>query len=91
MWLYTLAIALVVIAHEVNGEPHTRPSSATPLNSTLLPQEEHPSHNVNETDSEVGSRISTILRDLPTIKSISIFICVLTVLLITCLVIKICR
>lgn len=91
MWLYTLAIALVVIAHEVNGEPHTRPSSATPLNSTLLPQEEHSSHNVNETDSEVGSRISTILRDLPTIKNISIFICVLTVLLITCLVIKICR
>ncbi|KAF4101422.1 membrane protein FAM174B [Onychostoma macrolepis] len=92
MWLYTLAIALVVTAHEVNGEPDTRPSSATPLNSTLLPQEEeHSSHNVNETDSAVGSRISTILRDLPTIKSISIFICVLTVLLITCLVIKIIR
>lgn len=94
MWLYTLAIALVVVAREVNGEPHMRPSSATPLNSTLtltlLPQEEeHASH--NETDSAEGSRISTILRDLPTIKSISISICVLTVLLITCLVIKICR
>ncbi|XP_018978617.1 membrane protein FAM174B [Cyprinus carpio] len=89
MWLYTLAIALVVIAHEVNGEPHTRPSSATPLNSTLPPQEENSSH--NETDSAVGSRISTILRDLPTIKGISISICVLTVLLITCLVIKIFR
>lgn len=93
MWLYTLAIALVVSAHEVNGEPHMRPSSAMPLNSTLTstlpPQEEHSSH--NETDWAEGSRISTILRDLPTIKGFSISICVLTVLLITCLVIKICR
>ncbi|XP_073706652.1 membrane protein FAM174B [Garra rufa] len=89
MWLYTLAIALIVIAHEVNGEPHTRPSSATQLNSTLPPQEEYSSPNA--TNAEVGSRISTILRDLPTIKGISIFVCVLTILLITCLVIKICR
>ncbi|XP_043119911.1 membrane protein FAM174B [Puntigrus tetrazona] len=89
MWPYALAVALVVIAQGVNGEPHTRPSSATPLNSTLPPQEERPSH--NETDSALGSRISTILRDLPTIKSISIFICVLTGVLITCLVIKIFR
>ncbi|XP_016149372.1 membrane protein FAM174B-like [Sinocyclocheilus grahami] len=89
MWRYTLAIALIVIAHYVNGEPQTRPSSAMQLNSTLPPQEENSSHNA--TDAAVGSRISTILRDLPTIKSISIFICVLTVLLITCLVIKIFR
>ncbi|KAK2894766.1 hypothetical protein QQF64_012291 [Cirrhinus molitorella] len=89
MWLYTLAISLIVIAREVNGEPHTRPSSATHLNSTLPPQEEYSSHNT--TDAEIGSHISTILRDLPTIKSISIFICVLTTLLITCLVIKIFR
>uniref|UniRef100_A0A673GAL5 Family with sequence similarity 174 member B n=1 Tax=Sinocyclocheilus rhinocerous TaxID=307959 RepID=A0A673GAL5_9TELE len=92
MWLYTLAIALIVIAHYINGEPQTRPSSAMQLNSTLpphCPQEENSSHNA--TDAAVGSRISTILRDLPTIKSISIFICVLTTLLITCHVIKIFR
>uniref|UniRef100_A0A671K2H5 Family with sequence similarity 174 member B n=1 Tax=Sinocyclocheilus anshuiensis TaxID=1608454 RepID=A0A671K2H5_9TELE len=69
MWLYTLAIALIVIAHYVNGEPQTRPSSAMQLNSTLPPQEEHSSHNA--TDAAVGSRISTILRDLPSIKSIN--------------------
>uniref|UniRef100_A0A8C0YGU6 Family with sequence similarity 174 member B n=2 Tax=Cyprinus carpio TaxID=7962 RepID=A0A8C0YGU6_CYPCA len=89
MWLYTLAIALIVIARDVNGEPHTRPSSATQLNSTLPPREENSSHNA--TDAAAGSRISTILRDLPTIKSISIFIFVLTTLLITCLVIKLFR
>ncbi|NP_001076565.1 membrane protein FAM174B isoform 1 precursor [Danio rerio] len=89
MWLYTFAVALIVIAQEINGEPHTRPSSATPLNATLPPQEEGSAQNT--TDAAVGSRLSTILRDLPTIKNISIFICVLTTLLITCLVIKICR
>ncbi|XP_052387744.1 membrane protein FAM174B [Carassius gibelio] len=87
MWLYTLAIALIVFAHEVNGESH--PSWATQLSSTLPPQEEHPSDNA--TDAAAGSRISTILRDLPTIKSISIVIFVLTTLLITCLVIKLFR
>ncbi|XP_051727185.1 membrane protein FAM174B [Ctenopharyngodon idella] len=90
MWPYYFAVVLIVIAQEVNGEPHTRPSSATHLSSTLPPQEDYSSH-PNTTDAAVGSRISTILRDLPTIKNISIFICVLTTLLITCLVIKIFR
>ncbi|XP_051953622.1 membrane protein FAM174B [Xyrauchen texanus] len=88
MWPYFSAIAFIFIAQEINGEPHTRPSSASQLNSTLPPQEDSL---YNSTDAMVGSRISTILRDLPTIKNISIFICVLTTLLITCLVIKICR
>ncbi|XP_067275030.1 membrane protein FAM174B [Pseudorasbora parva] len=87
MWLQSFAIALIVFA-QVNGEL-TRPSSAMVLNSTLPPQEDSSSH--NETDTAVGSRISTILRDLPTIKNISIFICVLTTMLITCLVVKIFR
>ncbi|XP_051513443.1 membrane protein FAM174B-like isoform X2 [Myxocyprinus asiaticus] len=88
MWPYFSAIAFIFIAQEINGEPHTRSSSASQLNSTLSPQEDSL---YNSTDAMVGSRISTILRDLPTIKNISIFICVLTTLLITCLVIKICR
>ncbi|XP_077050528.1 membrane protein FAM174B [Siphateles boraxobius] len=86
---YYFVFALIAIAQEVHGEPHTRPS-AMQLNSTLPPQEDYSSSH-NTTDAAVGSRISTILRDLPTIKNISIFICVLTTLLITCLVIKIFR
>lgn len=91
MWSmpYYFVFALIAIAQEVNGELHTRPS-AMQLNSTFPPQEDYSSSH-NTTDAEVGSRISTILRDLPTIKNISIFICVLTTLLITCLVIKIFR
>nr|XP_055029660.1 membrane protein FAM174B [Misgurnus anguillicaudatus] len=91
MWSYCFAIALIVISQEVSGEPHTLPSPATPsrLNSTSSPPEDFSSYNA--TDTTIGSRISTILRDLPTIKAVSIFICVSTVLLITCLVVKICR
>ncbi|XP_056622171.1 membrane protein FAM174B [Triplophysa dalaica] len=84
---YCFTLALIAIAQQVGGEP--RPSSATQLNSTLSPPEEYSLHNA--TDANVGSRISSILRDLPTIKAISISICVITVLLITCLVIKIYR
>ncbi|XP_039540049.1 membrane protein FAM174B [Pimephales promelas] len=86
---YFVFALIVTIAQELNGEPHDTRPSAMQLNSTLPPQEDSSSHNT--TDAAVGSRISTILRDLPTIKNISIFICVLTTLLITCLVIKIFR
>ncbi|KAL7870535.1 hypothetical protein SRHO_G00080320 [Serrasalmus rhombeus] len=85
-----LLAALVVVARDSGGERRALPSSATTqLNSTVSAQDEHTTH--NDTDSAVGSRISTILRDLPTIKNIVIFICVLTVLLITCLVVKVYR
>ncbi|XP_036417530.1 membrane protein FAM174B [Colossoma macropomum] len=88
---YLLLLAVLVVgAWESGGERRALPSSATTqLNSTVSVQEEHTTH--NDTDSEVGSRISTILRDLPTIKNVVIFICVLTVLLITCLVVKVYR
>ncbi|KAL6479232.1 hypothetical protein MHYP_G00126650 [Metynnis hypsauchen] len=89
-FLLLLAV-LVVVARDSGGERRALPSSATTQlhNSTVSAQDEHTTH--NDTDSAVGSRISTILRDLPTIKNIVIFICVLTVLLITCLVVKVYR
>ncbi|XP_051580425.1 membrane protein FAM174B-like [Myxocyprinus asiaticus] len=86
MWPYFFEIAFILIAQEVIGEPHIRPSSASQMNSTLSPHEEDYSlHNATD------ATFSTILRDLPTIKNLSIFICVLTTLLIMCLVIKIYR
>ncbi|MBN3307769.1 F174B protein, partial [Amia calva] len=39
----------------------------------------------------MGSRISSLVRDLPTLKNIVIFICGFTAFLITCLVVKVCR
>ncbi|KAI4905279.1 hypothetical protein NFI96_022697 [Prochilodus magdalenae] len=87
---FLLLVVLVVVVRESCGKRRALPSSTTyQLNSTASVQEEHTTH--NDTDSAVGSRISTILRDLPTIKTVVIFICVLTVLLITCLVVKVYR
>ncbi|KAF1386681.1 hypothetical protein PFLUV_G00097410 [Perca fluviatilis] len=74
----------------VGGELQTHSSPATQLNSTssIISQDEL-THNV--TDAAVGSRISSIITYLPTLKNIVIFICVLTAVLITCLVIKVVR
>ncbi|XP_062860620.1 membrane protein FAM174B [Trichomycterus rosablanca] len=85
-----LMIRIVLVAQEVISEQHVLPSSPTTrVNSTASVQEDLPLS--NSTDSAVGSRISTILRDLPTIKNIVIFICVLTTLLITCLLFQVYR
>ncbi|XP_072550656.1 membrane protein FAM174B [Salminus brasiliensis] len=87
---FLLLAVLVVVAREGGGMPHTLSSSPTThINSTASVQDEHAARNA--TDSAVGSRISTILRDLPTIKNVVIFFCVLTTLLITCLVVKVYR
>ncbi|XP_042560981.1 membrane protein FAM174B [Clupea harengus] len=79
---------LIAVAWGVNGELHTL-SPGTQLNSTSL-DDNNTLHNGTEAVT-VGSRISSILKDLPTLKNIVIFICVLTTLLITCLVVKVYR
>ncbi|XP_030622005.1 membrane protein FAM174B [Chanos chanos] len=88
---YSFVITLIiVVAWEAHGKPHTLPSPATQLNSTSTVHNDEPLHNITD-KTTFGSRISTILRDLPTLKNIVIFICVLSTLLITCLVIKVYR
>lgn len=90
LWLAVLLL-FVVVAREGGGMPLAPSSSpsTTHMNSTAPVTEEHAAR--NDTEVAVGSRISTILRDLPTIKNVVIFVCVLTTLLITCLVVRVYR
>ncbi|XP_047451917.1 membrane protein FAM174B [Mugil cephalus] len=97
MLTYSLALTFIAAAlWRVSGEPLT-PSSATQLNSTSLSSSSSSSIvsqdelRSNETDEAVGSRISSLMTHLPTLKNIVILICVLTAALITCLVIKVIR
>uniref|UniRef100_A0A665UW40 Family with sequence similarity 174 member B n=2 Tax=Echeneis naucrates TaxID=173247 RepID=A0A665UW40_ECHNA len=91
---YNLALTFIIAAlWRVGGEPQTISSPAMQLNSTSSSLsaigEDEPDRNV--TDAAVGSRISSIMTYLPTLKNIVIFICVLTAALITGLVIKVIR
>ncbi|MEQ2229514.1 hypothetical protein ILYODFUR_019649 [Ilyodon furcidens] len=90
---HNLALTLIAaVLLRISGEPLT-PSSATQLNSTstsiILGHDELTGKNA--THGAVGSRISPLMTYLPTLKNVVIFICVLTALLITCLVIKVVR
>lgn len=93
MMVYNLALTFIITAlWRVSAEPKTISSPSTQLNSTSSSSVIHGdelAHNV--TDAAVGSRISTIMTHLPTLKNIVIFICVLTAALITFLVIKVVR
>ncbi|XP_054457917.1 membrane protein FAM174B-like [Anoplopoma fimbria] len=93
MVTYNLVFTFIVAAlWLVGGEPQTPSSPATQLNSTsssIISQNEDLTHNV--TDAALGSRISSLMTHLPTLKNIVIFIFVLTAALITCLVIKVVR
>ncbi|XP_078113056.1 membrane protein FAM174B [Sander vitreus] len=95
MVAYNLVLTFIIAAlWLVSGELQTHSSPATQLNSTSsssssIVSEDELTHNV--TDAAVGSRISSIITYLPTLKNIVIFICVLTAALITCLVIKVVR
>ncbi|XP_076588804.1 membrane protein FAM174B [Chaetodon auriga] len=98
MMTYNLALTFIIAAlWRVSGEPQTLSSPATQINSTSssssssssIISEDELTHNV--TDAAVGSRISSLMTHLPTLKNIVIFICVLTAALITCLVIKVVR
>uniref|UniRef100_A0A7N8Y4R9 Family with sequence similarity 174 member B n=2 Tax=Mastacembelus armatus TaxID=205130 RepID=A0A7N8Y4R9_9TELE len=92
-----LALTFIIVAlWRVSGEPQTVSSPATQLNSTssssssssIISEDELKK---NITDAAVGSRVSSLMTHLPTLKNIVIFICVLTAALITCLVIKVVR
>ncbi|KAM9854492.1 membrane protein FAM174B [Aulostomus maculatus] len=94
MVTYGLSLTFIIAAlWSVSGEPQTLSSpAAMHLNSTSsssVTSEDELTNNV--TDAAVGSRISSLMTYLPTLKNIVIFICVLTAVLITCLVIKIVR
>lgn len=93
MVTYNLALTCIIAAlWRVSGEPISS-STAMQFNSTsssssTVSEDELTS---NVTDAALGSRISSIMTHLPTLKNIVIFICVLTAALITCLVIKVIR
>uniref|UniRef100_A0A8C7KCX2 Family with sequence similarity 174 member B n=1 Tax=Oncorhynchus kisutch TaxID=8019 RepID=A0A8C7KCX2_ONCKI len=88
---YSLIFTLVIgAAWKVIGEPQTVSSPATQLNSTPTPHGGDLSNNITD-HAQTESRIYSILQYLPTLKNIVIIICVLTAVLITCLVIKVIR
>eukprot|EP00064_Thunnus_orientalis_P012386 superscaffoldBa00001893_g12421 len=93
MVTHNLALTFIIALAlwRVSGEPQTLSSPAMQLNSTSssIISEDQVTNNV--TDAAVGSRISSLMTHLPTLKNIVIFICVLTAALITCLVIKVVR
>lgn len=93
MATHNLALTLMIAAlWRVHAVPQTLSPPATHFNSTssssVISQDERAN---NVTDAAVGSRISSLMTHLPTLKNIVIFICVLTAALITCLVIKVVR
>ncbi|CAJ1056835.1 membrane protein FAM174B [Xyrichtys novacula] len=100
MMAFNLVLTFIIAAlWRVSSEPQTLSSPATQLNTTSPSSLSSSSSSINSgdglagnvTDAAVGSRISSIMTHLPTLKNIVIFICVLTAALITCLVIKVIR
>lgn len=88
---YSLIFTLVIAAAwKVIGEPQTVSSPATQLNSTPTHHGGDLSNNITD-HAQTESRMYSILQYLPTLKNIVIIICVLTAVLITCLVIKVIR
>lgn len=77
----------------VSAEPRTLSSpSTTPFNSTtpsVVIGGDEGAQNV--TDATVGSRISSLMTHLPTLKNAVIVVCTLTAVLVVCLVIKVVR
>uniref|UniRef100_A0A667WMU6 Family with sequence similarity 174 member B n=1 Tax=Myripristis murdjan TaxID=586833 RepID=A0A667WMU6_9TELE len=91
MATYNIALTFIIAAAwQVSCVPQTPSSPAPQLNSTssVILQDELSN---NGTDTTTESRISSLITHLPTLKNIVIFICVLTAVLITCLVFKIIR
>ncbi|KAM7414531.1 hypothetical protein PAMA_019375 [Pampus argenteus] len=92
MVTYNLALTFIIAAlWRVSAMPQTLSSPAMQLNSTSSSIINDDQQINNATDAAVGSRISSLMTHLPTLKNIVIFICVLTAALITCLVIKVVR
>lgn len=94
MWTSHLAALTFIVAslwRVGGGEPQIHDSPATTqVNSTAASVAED-GLSANVTETAVGSRISTFMTHLPTLKNVVIFICVLTAVLITILVVKVIR
>lgn len=93
MWtphLAALTFAAACLWRVGGGEPPIHNSAATQVNSTAA-SVAGDGLTANVTESAVGSRVSTFMTHLPTLKNVVIFICVLTGALITILVVKVVR
>lgn len=91
--MVTYKVILTFIAAalwRVSNGIQTSPSSATHVNSTSSTGSRDAMGD-NVTEAAVGSRISSIMTHLPTLKNAVIAVCALTAALITCLVIKLVR
>ncbi|KAK0153336.1 Membrane protein FAM174B [Merluccius polli] len=79
----------------VAGEPRTQTllsPAATHLNATASATEEDPSKtNNSSTAAATESRISSTLAHLPTLRNMVVLVCVVTAVLVTCLVVKVIR
>ncbi|KAI1889445.1 hypothetical protein AGOR_G00162950 [Albula goreensis] len=88
MFRFLVFVLLIAVACGALGGP---PSTTTHLNSSSVPIHAEGRSNATDNASTVGSHFYSIIRDLPTLKNIVIFICVFTAFLITCLVIRVYR
>ncbi|CAL8262103.1 unnamed protein product [Merluccius merluccius] len=79
----------------VAGEPRTQTllsPAATHFNATASATEEDPSKtNNSSTAAATESRISSTLAHLPTLRNMVVLVCVVTAVLVTCLVVKVIR
>lgn len=69
----------------------TTAAAAAHLNTTASGPRGEPQPGHNATDTAVGSRISTLMTYLPTLKRGVFAVCVMTAALVVCLVIKVVR
>lgn len=93
MWTSHLAALIFIVASlwtVGGGEPQVRNSPATQVNSTAASVAED-GLSANVTEAAVGSRISTFMTHLPTLKNVVILVCVLTAVLVVVLVVKVIR
>ncbi|XP_006629049.1 membrane protein FAM174B [Lepisosteus oculatus] len=87
--LHVVCTFLLAVACGVSAVLPALSSPTAPQNSSTAPIQ----NVINSTDSglTIQSRVSSILKDLPKLKNIVIFVCGFTVFLIACLVIKVFR
>ncbi|KAJ8334040.1 hypothetical protein SKAU_G00413590 [Synaphobranchus kaupii] len=88
--MYRFFVLFVSIITTAWGEL-VPPSSTTQLNSTSIPVQADGRLNTTDNASTIGSRFTSIVKDLPTLKNIIIFIAVFTAFVITCLVVRVYR
>ncbi|XP_054633391.1 membrane protein FAM174B isoform X2 [Dunckerocampus dactyliophorus] len=92
---FALTFILVGAFWSIDCEPQTLSSPATPLNATISAsvslRDDGSNTDNNDTHAAVGTRMSTLMTHLPTLKVVVILTCVLTAALITCLLVKVVR